>query len=99
MGHRLQILGVGDCWVRACRLVALALPDPGSAIGSRLLIHPGSDRKQRVDHPIRFPGLPTHPALLWEGRLKFLYGPTRSLANSWAVVPIVTLRSFRAGNG
>ncbi len=40
---------------------------------SRPLIHPGSDRKQRVDHPIRFPGLPTHPALLWEGRLKFLY--------------------------
>ena len=27
--------------VRACRLVALAVPDPGRAIGSRLLIAPG----------------------------------------------------------
>ncbi len=25
-----------------------------------------------MDRHIRFPGLPTHPALLWEGRLKFL---------------------------
>ncbi|MEE8607729.1 MAG: hypothetical protein V3S55_09000 [Nitrospiraceae bacterium] len=38
----------------------LAVPDPGRATGSQPLIHPGSDRKQRVDHPIRFPGLPTH---------------------------------------
>ncbi len=58
--------------MRTCRLVALALPDPGRTTGSRPLIHPGSDRSQRVDRHIRFPGLPTHPALLWEGRLKFL---------------------------
>ncbi len=28
-----------------------------------------------VGHHIRLPGRPTHPALLWEGRLKFLCGP------------------------
>ncbi len=58
LGHRLQILGFGGCW--GARVPA---GGPGRA---------GSDRKQRVDQPIRFPGLPTHPALLWEGRLKFL---------------------------
>ncbi len=51
---RRRSLGSGAAGVRACRLVALALPDPGRAIGSRPLIHPGSDRKQRGDHPIRF---------------------------------------------
>ncbi len=66
-------LGSGAAGVRTCRLVALALPDPGCATRSRPLIHPGSDRKQRVDHQIRFPGQSTCPALLWEGRLKFLY--------------------------
>ncbi len=57
-------LGSGAAGVRACRLVALALPDPGRATGSRPLIHPGSDWKQRVDHPIRFPGRSTQASLL-----------------------------------
>ncbi len=55
--------------VRTCRLVALAVsdpavPDPGRATGCGRRSTPGSDRKQRVDHPIRLPGQSTHPALL-----------------------------------
>ncbi len=34
----------GAAGVRTCRLVALALPDPGCTSGSRPLIHPGSGR-------------------------------------------------------
>jgi hypothetical protein len=54
----------GAAGVRACRLVALPLPDPGRPTGSRPLIHPGSDRKQRMDHPIRLPGRSTQATLL-----------------------------------
>lgn len=37
---------------------------------------PPGCRMERLapNRPIRFPGPPTHPALLWQGRLKFLLG-------------------------
>ncbi len=39
-GTASRSLGSGAAGVRACRLVALALPDPGRATGSRPLIGP-----------------------------------------------------------
>ena len=42
-------------------------------------------QRQRVDHPIRFPGRSTQAILLWEGRLKFLHSPgTRQWRLGWS---------------
>ncbi len=48
--------------------------DPGRAVGSRPLIGPRIRPQAAGGHHIRLPGRSTHPALFWEGRLKFLRG-------------------------
>ncbi len=68
----------GAAGVRTCRLVALVVPDPGRAIGSRPLIGPrgeaGSSGWTATSGSLDCP-------LTWlyfsQGCLKFLYGPQK----------------------